>query len=554
MSELLVPDVPIEDPDRGYRQWHWDEIYDGVGPGRYVPNVDDSVWSWDTGLWRVVEVDRTTGKSKLIPYVAPKKPDSVTNEDVLIGVNVGHQAESYRVYLDSSVIPHTLAVDSRLHVYGTTASSVKIFRGYDIGESGEVISAMYDQSGTLLGENIPLELVAMPDQHNVAVKTPMVGNTLVKLQDGEVVTVVVYDDMGKTLSIVNMLVKNTSFIRTTEASRKYVKSIHLESPFLDESDDRLVRFPVNMPTNALPLTGVVTYSNGETLRLPANGGKFNLYGLNTFVASIVGQKAPLVLSYKLSEDEYCYGASPGHNKHVSEKYWATTTEFEEAFNVKLFGYPVWIDDVNGYRLDFFLSSLDRQEIYNVTDSVTIAETSAAFDPLKYGVKQQLAFVVNMADVDAKWPSYRHVQTMEITLMERGDVDATNWLVGFEPGQDPLYGHDLKASVEFVNTNDWRLNLSNGYGSKEAWLNAVYYPTHPLYHPHTEARAPVPNFIAVVFKRRRYEFPIDAWNDDVIVVNDLNEGETLYVEFIRRTHENDLYLGVSGLTIHQVTGS
>lgn len=551
MDNSHIPDVPIEDPDRTYRQWHWDEIYDGEGPGRYVPNVDDSVWSWETGLWRVVEVDRTTGHSKLIPYVAPKKPDSITNEDVLLGVDIGAQGESYRVYLDTSVIPHTLAVDSRLHLYGTMADSIKVFRGYDVGDSGEVVSAMYDQSGTHLGENIPLELVRMPDQHNVAIKTPMVGNTLVKLQDGEPVTVVVYGDMGKPLSIVSMLVKNTSFIRTTEASRRYVKSIHLESSFLDETDDRLLRFPVNMPANALPLTGVVTYSNGQVVRLPANGGKFNLYGLTSIISSVVGQKAPLVLSYRLSEDEYCYGASPGENKHLSEKYWATTTEFEEAFNVKLFGYPVWQDAVNGYRMDFFLASLDRQEIYNVTDSVTIAETSAAFDPLKFGVRQQLAFIVNMVDVDPKYPSYRHVQTMDVTLLERGDVDSTNWVVGFDPGQNPLYGHELRAPVEFMNTNDWRLNLSNGYQSKEAWLNALYFPTKPLYHPHTEARPPEPNVMVLVFKRRRYEFPIDAWNDDLVVVNDLNEGENLYIEFIRRTNDNDLYLGVSGLTVHQI---
>lgn len=550
MSINELPIVPVYDPDRGFRVWLRSEIYTGQGEGRYVPNVDDAVWDWDSGLWRVIEVDASTGKSVLQSYQAPKDPAIVSDEDVLLGTAIGTQAETFRVYLDTSVMPHTLAVDSRLRIYGSTATSIKIFEGTDISDDSKIISAMYDQSATFLGENIPLELVQVNEGENLAVKTPMVGFTLKKLSDGEVVTIVAYDDVGNAISRARMLIKNTAYIRTTDASRKYVQAIHLESPFLTESDDRLLRFPVNMPVDALPLIGVVTYSDGSKLRLPVDGNKFKLHGLNHFVATIVGQRVPLVLSYTLSENEFCYGASPGQNKHLSEKYNATTTEFEESFAIKLFGYPTWIDDVNGYRMEFFLYNLNRQEVFNVTNYTSLASNSPSFDPLRYGANQRLSYVVDMNRVDDRYPSYRHVQTIEVNLKAPGNEDTTNWTIGFSPNQDPHYGHGLAARMRFVDTDNWKLMLDNGYQSREAWLRDVFYQTQPLYNPNTEERAPAPNYFAVVLDRRRIEYHIDNWNKELTISNDLSEGETLYLEFFHRSHENDLQLGISGLTVHQ----
>lgn len=547
-----TPIVPVHDPDRGFKLWLRDEIYTGTGTGRYVPNIDDAVWDWDSGLWRVIEVDITTGISLLQKYQAPKDSTAISNEDVLLGVGIGSQAESYRVYLDTSVMPHTLAIDARLNIYGTTTDSVKIFQGTDFSNDANVISAMYDQSGTFLGENIPLELVTIPDgSENVAIKTPMVGYTLKKLPDGEVVTVVAYDDVGSAISYAKLLVKNTAFIRTTDASRKYVMSIHLESPFLNETDDRLLEFPVNMPVSALPLVGVVTYSDGSVSRQAVDETKFHLYGLNHFIATVVGQRVPLVLSYKLSADEFAYGASPGNQKHISEKYNATTTEFEESFAIKLFGYPTWIDDVNGYRMEFFLYNLNRQEVFNVTPHVALSSNSQMFDPTRYGVNQRVSYVVDMSKVDDRYPVYKHVQTMEVALMAPGNEDTTNWTIGFSPNQDPHYGHDLAARVRFVDTDNWKLMLDNGFNSKEEWLREVFYRTQPLYHPGIEPEAPAPNYFVVVLDRRRIECHIDNWNRELTISNDLGEGETLYLEFIYRTQENDLQLGISGLPVHQV---
>ena len=69
-------------------------------------------------------------------------------------------------------------------------SSAKIFQGSNISAEGKVISKVYDSSGNFISESIPLDLVVMPDVENRSVKTVRPAHTTSKLDDGEIVTVV----------------------------------------------------------------------------------------------------------------------------------------------------------------------------------------------------------------------------------------------------------------------------------------------------------------------------------------------------------------------------
>lgn len=552
-----TPLVGLQDETRSFRLWLKSEIYDNQGPGIYVPNKNDGVWEWETGLWRVVDVDRTTGLSVLAKYVPPKDSGTVDETDILLGAGPGYQSESFRAMIDTSVMPHTLALESRLHVYGTTLSYVKVFLGSDISATGTVISAMYDQGGTLLGENIPLELVRQANNaqsqvagvDNYAVKAPMVGYTHFSLPDNEVVTMVAYDDAGVARSVAKMLVVNTAFIRTTDASKKYVQSVHLESPFMAEGNDRLLKFPINLATAALDARGVVTYSNGERLRMPIDGTKFQLHGLSNYVASIVGQKIPLVLTYNLSPEEYVYGASTGVAKHVSEPYAATTELMDGAYSPKLFVTPVWIDAVSGYRLEWFLYNLDREVLVNVTPLVQVQSSSRAFNPTEYGTMQNLVVAVDMNRVDSRFKAWRHVQTVGVALLARGDLQETNWTVSYSPGQETPYGLTTSAVATFINQNLTRINLACGQTTQEAWLAKVFYTTEPLFNAGLEIRAPEPNYFVLVAGNTRVEYPISAWNSVIEISDTLREGSVVYLEFKRRTTTTDLQLGISGMIVH-----
>lgn len=552
-----APTLFIIDPDRLYTVWSSREIFNGLSTGgSYVPNPDDMVHDWDQGFFRVAGVDYTTGLSDLRPWTININPTEISNEDILLGSGPGYQSEMWRVYLDTRKIPHLFQVDGRLHIYGSAAQYVKIFLGTDVSINGQVISAFYDQNNTFLGENIPLELVGTETIDNIAIKAPMTGFTNLSLDDGEVVTVVVYSANGSVVSKAKMLIDNTSLVRRTDASKKYVTGIRLESPFLSEADPALIEFPINVTIATVAMIGVVMYSDGSEVRMPisADGStRFTLFGLNHYVPTIEGQTVPLTLNYVLAADEYAFIQGPTANESITERYRAKTIKADNSYSVKLFVYPVWKDSINGYTLDFWLYNLDRLEYFRVPKNlVEVTAGARNFDGLDFLTVQKLSLSVNLGAIDAKYSSYRHTQTFNVSLKAPGTDRLTNWTINFNPSEIDEFGEGLEAKLTFINTNNWLLNIGNDYNSKEEWLRHLFYATQPLYDTFSEIEAPAPNYFAVRSKLRRTEYSIEQWNSDLTFLNDMLEGETIFIEWIRRTPTTDLQLGVTGLPIHQTT--
>lgn len=543
--------VPIYDPDGRWTTWSLDQIYLGTeGLNKYVPKVDDYVVDPKTDeRYRVVELDETTMIPRLVRIV-PASVDAFSDSDLLMGVGPGTQSDTYRVYIDTSVMPHTLAVDARLKVHGSMATTAKIFKGSEVANTAHAVSAFYDQMGNLLGQLIPLELVAMPDGQNYTVKSVPVCYTTEQLADGEVVTVVFYSDAGHVVSKRQLLVENTAFIRSSDAGTKYVSDISLESPFLSSSDPTLIQYPVNVPLNGLNLMGRVHYSDGTSQLMPVDGSKFRIYGLDHYVATIVGQKLPLVLSYALSQGEVAYGATVGAERYFTESYRAQTMQADGSYSVKLFGYPVYIDPINGYRLEWFLLNLDRQAVYRATPYVTINANTRAFDPIAFGVSQKLSVSVDLSKLSPTYNAYIHTQAVEIVLLAPGTEHVTNWTIAFSPGQDPVYGKDNFAATMFINQNLTKVNLKMDMLTRESWLDRVFYRAQPLFDDAREIKAPAPNFFKLLVGNNSYEFPIEQWGSDLLVETAVENASTIYVQFFKRTPENDLQLGVSGLPVWQ----
>lgn len=543
--------VPLYQPDARWTIWALADIYTGTtGQGKYIPNVNDYVIDYATDeRYIVTDLDITT----LIPVLKPIPTTQVatlSDIDVLLGVGPGTQSDTYRVYIDQSVIPHTLAVDARLKVNGSLVTTAKIFQGSELSSNEQVISAFYDQNGIMLGQSIPLETVQVPNGVNYAVKSVPVCYTTQDLVDGEIVTIVFYSTDGHVVSKRQLLVENTAFIPTSDSGVKYVTDITLESPFLSSADQTLLQYPINIPVAGLNLMGRVHYSDGSSVLMPVDGTKFAIYGLNNYVASIVGQTIPLVLRYNLSPGEVAYGASVASQKFLTANYKATTLTEDGAYSVKLFGFPVWIDAVNGYRLEWWLYNLDRQTVFHVTPYVKINDNTAGFNPTAYGIVQNLSVSVNLNDVSPTYASYIHTQTVTFTLIQAGNLTGTNWTVGFSPGQNPPFGFNNFASTTFVNQNLTTVNLGMNASTQSDWLNRIYALTQPLYDPQKETAAPTPDTFAIVTDNNTYEFPITDWNTTLSLSETITPFSTMFIRFYQRTVDNDLQLAIAGLPVYQ----
>lgn len=541
---------PIYQPDDRWTTWSINEIFTGqIGKNRYVPKIDDYVIDPATNYYRrVVSIDPTTMIPTLVPITTVDEGE-LNEMEVMLGVGPSAGSEARRVYIDKSVMPFTMAVDGRVTVPNADAVMARVYRGSKLTGTFKVISSFFDNSGNLLGQDIPLTLAAVNEIDNHTIKTVPTCYTTEDVKDGDILTLVAFSDAGHVVYQRQLMAENTGFIRGKDLGTKYVKAITLKSAFLSKSDPKLIQYPINVPTVGLDLVGVVHYSDGTTMELPVDGTRFQAFGWQGYVATIVGQPFSMVLRYNLAPGEVAYGETVGGG-FLTTIYKVVTTPVEGAYSVKLYGYPVWVDTQNGYRMEWFLYNLDRNVMYNVTPYVKPSGAGAVFNPTAYGVHQQLSVAVDLAQVNGSYKSYKHVQIIDVVLVAPGTTQSTNWMIGFNPGQDPMYGVGVAAKTTFINQNLTKVKVDCGAADLASWLDMLYYRGMPLVDSSKELQAPQPTFFQIEVNGVVTEFPISYWNQELVIYQPVQNASTLFVKFCYRLPTNELQLGIAGLPVYQ----
>lgn len=490
---------PTYNPDGLWTTWDIAVVYDGtVGQGKYVPKIDDYVIDPPTFTTYIVEaLDPVT----LIPVLKIIRPANMAytfdQSDILFGVGPGTQADTYRVYIDKFKTPYTLAVDSRLWVGGTMSSYASIYRGSLTGANVEPIAAIYDNSGNFLTNRIPLEMVSIDSHTNYTKKVVSVASTTFDLIDGEIVTCVIYDDQGHVVSKRQLLVENTSFIRSLNDGIKYVSSVKLNSPFASITDPTVINYPLNIPIDALNFTATINYSDGTNYTAPIDGSKIKVLGLTTYISSIVGQRIPLVLSYKLDLNETAYAGVTSDGHYITAAYQIETINANKSYTVKVYGYPEYVSDAVGYRMRFYMTTLDRNVYYDVTPYVSFAANTGAFDPKAFGYLQRKSIQINLRNVNNTFTPFIHTQLMDITLFTPPNGRTTAWQIASESvANRPYFGIDTYAILQ-SNTTD-TIDISSGTTNEDDWLTKFYYNTFPLYDPSIEIQPPKPTHFKIIY--------------------------------------------------------
>lgn len=541
--------VPIYDPAAPWKMWSKDEIYlGGVGKSKYVPKVKDYVIDPDTyETWMVSYLDPVT----LLPTLTVKHPAnmslSFSEVDVLFGVGPGTQPETYKALLDTSVMPYTLNVERRLHIKGNECQYCKIFKGTDVSSTGVVISKLYDASGKLLTDRIPLELVAIENTTNLSIKVVSSCKTNVSLSDNSIVTAVCYGADGVVISKTQLLIENTGFIRDVNVATSYVSHISLKSPFMSLSQDTLIEFPINMPLSALNLIGVVHYSDGSTKEYAVDGTRFSIFGLDKFVSTIENESVDLVLKYNLGTSEMAEGKVIGEGKEVTSYYKLVVTQSNPSLSVKVFGYPEWVSETLGYKMRWFLTNLDRNINFDVTDLVQFAENTGPFSPRGFGYLQEKAITLNLRDVSSAFKPFIHTQVFDIVLNSAPNGSSTPWLVCNEIGLNKsYYGADCLAKLLVPSTSNF--NIKAECSSKEEWLAKVYSKIYPIVDMYDGSTPPTPTHFELSYGTNKLMCNINQWESMLSFGVQLTRYENIYIRFIKRVSTGDLDLGVAAMMI------
>lgn len=548
--------VPVYQPDSRWTTWRMAEIYKGQeGQNKFVPKVRDLVIDTETGEWFiVVDLDITTLIARLEPWSGIENVFNMTDNTLIQGLGGGSQYDTYRVYCDKSVTPHVLSADSRTWIPGSDSAYAKIFRGADIGPEGKVISNIYDTSNSFLSHNIPLELAAVNSYNNHTIKTVTPCYTMEDLIDGELVTLVVYSDLGRVMYKRQMVIENTGFIRSVNAAENYIVGVSIKSPFLtSEPNSRTLEFPMNVPLQGLELIGVVTYRDGSTLELPVDGTRFEALGFQHFTSTIIGQTFPVVITYKLQPNEVNYTSTWAGQRHISERYTCRVIRADGAYTGKLFGAPVWIDAANGYRLEWYYYNLDRNFVQNVTPYVTINPNTGLFNPKAYGVNQRLSVSVYLDQINPAFKHYKHVQTLDVALLAQGsEVNQDIWQLSFNPDSTPVYGRKNKLIIQTVNENFHRIRLMTDDITPDGWLQRYFYDSLPLFNPQIEAEPPKPTHVTLMIPGGGgITVPVSNAANMLSIVPDIAEGSTLFLKWIKQTVTANIHCGVTAVRVVHV---
>lgn len=544
---------PVYNPHRGWREWFLPETWTGPGgSGVYVPNVNDRLFSYEKGFERVTWVEDTyPHRYTSEPWNPPRKAEDIEGLDLLRGSGPGYRSESYRLLVDDSQMPARVAVKGSAFVNARDASYAKLFRGNDF-ENGEVISKFFDDSMTLLGENIPLELVAMPDHQNYGVKTVKPFHITHSLTEREEVTLVFYGANNRKLSEANLLVTKTGFVRGIEAGQRYITDLELITPWRDVNDPNLLVFPVNITMSSISFFAKAVYSDGsKSKNLPIDGTKVRLDGLDSYLPTNTGDPVNLVLSYQLGPNENAYGMI-GISNNFPKVYRAVTGPVQGAYSVRLFGFPCWNRDISSYELHWFLYNLDRDQWYSCDDNVELAQNSPAFDGRKFGEIQDMTFVVDLSKIDRRFASYRHEQKLRLTLKRTYDANEELWELYQEVGQNPGYGKGLAALFTHVSGANYTVRLDSGFTLLDDWLQHVYYDVKPIINPMVETKPPRPTHFVLNTGSVTQEYTLEAWNTELVSVQEVRPGENVYLHWIRRDGNTDLQLGVSAIPVNHAT--
>lgn len=535
----------IIDKDRGWRIFGKPDLYSLEHRTGFVPNPKDWIVDPDTNV-----VERVL----TVNYAVPSWETTVisgiptVNPDDIEGGHVPLKSDKYRVYFDSTRNPATMMFHNSLTWNGPDIDAIRIFRGTDITDTGEILSG-YLKDGRLVN-SIPLRTISKDDSPTV-VKAPLPGVLLAPVKHGEAFSFVLYSD-GAIAEIGRGLFISTNLVMQQDTPSRTVLDIRLDSPFIVDDNGTVLTLPINLPLDSIPLSCIVRYNDGEK-RLNIDGSRVILNGLRNsgshdtyYIASNAGNELPLTLTYKLAKGEIFTGQNIVEDT-IYKEYTAVTEAVDGAYSMKLFVVPKWLNANQGYRLQFLLYNLTRGAVYDAT-AVCKLTGAVVFDPTLYGVKQRLNVQCDISKVDPKFLAYIHAQSFTITLVNPGNERNTNFLLEYLP-DGLVYGENIWANYAYSNVNYTSVDISCGKSTKAEWLKALYDPSYPLFDRRNEEGPMEPTHIELHAGGKVIVAPIDDWMSPKIFDYRITTDEVIVIRWLRRTPTDTLQLACTPMLAH-----
>lgn len=507
------------DPTRTWRMWHINEIFTGktgvTTEHLYVPNVDDLVFNGISTFYKVTAVDQVTA----IPTLEAINPSAGFEIEVTDPDNLMHGLRSYephgvnRIFIDTSTKPSTISVDSRYRVYGSEATQIKLFMGYNTGPNGVVISQKLNSSGVVVSETVDLEPLYGTDN---TIKRPLRFHSTRNLADGERVTMVVYNASGRVCGEHPFIVRNANMICGPTASSIYIEDIELVSDLISKTDPLLIENPLHVPLATSMMFCRVHYSNGKKADHSIDGNKVKIHGLGAFNTSILGPINNVVLSYYPSPTEPAINLQGVLKPSISKVYKLANKSVSGDIALKLYVSPVWTG--SGYKLYVRLTNKEYNVNIDVTENVRITNVNGLpFRPNEFGVQQHISLTLAIDSINPDMhPGFIHAQQLKISLNPPGPTNVNSWVIDYGGDGYTYFGADKYCQASVVSKRKYRIDANQT--NLTDWLSWMYWAIDPSFDNTLSDRAPTPTHFRLEHggangSRVIGTYPIEAWDTE-----------------------------------------
>lgn len=237
----------------------------------------------------------------------------------------------------------------------------------------------------------------------------------------------------------------------------------------------------------------------------------------------------------------------GH--YITRPYSMLVSSPNTSYNAKLYVYPVWVDNANGYVLSAYLTNLDRNILIDVSNKIALAGNSPSFNPTAYGVTQRLILSVDLANASGVFNHFLHVQTVDIILRAPASDNAVQniWEAASQvPSPGAYYGTNLRATIDPATRR--KVSIGNSFSTAAEFLSKVYAPTNALFNPATETSPLAPTHLEVTHQTESVVIPIPNFASPIQFSHDVPYLTNVTVAFLRQTTSGYLKLSVAALTV------
>lgn len=478
--------------------------------------------------------------------------ETTEDQDAIFGEKGGPLNGEGIMGVDYSVRPNRARIDSTVMRPGAAYALLFLGDNIDVDNGGVIISAVYDKSANMVSNKVPTMLAAINNYTNKSVMTTdtfSVTRNADGLPNGARCTLVFFDQGDMVITPTQrIVVQHGAYLRNREKGIRYLLDIELVSAwFTDINDPDKMIIPITTPLTGIEFRALAHFSNGDVVDMPVNGGKFKLLGVDEYRPHSPGQSAELGLVYTLSDDEQFYMAQPGQDGRKTRVYQLVAGAVEGAYAPKLYTYPSWDSKASQWALRHFMYDLLRKSYTEVTDLVTLNESSPPFKPKSYNTLQDLTFNLILKDVSPEYNATIYKQDTSIVLYKDINGPDKRWGVQYsqdKPVYDALFAKTTNAGAAT------KVNLTNGYTKFDDWLQALYWSVQPSYDIWNEEQAPTPNIVYVMLQDgKRFPLSLTDWNKDLTIGAAQAKGQTLLLCWAQKdANGTEKQLAMTGVTV------